>query len=259
MVDRLMEKITYRDHVVDIHSHIVVNVDDGANSITEAMAMLRLAHDEGVRAVFATPHYGIENGYSPTAAYVKSQFERLRNEVHLEIPEMTIYLGTEWYCADDVSKRIREQKAYLMNNTDYALVEFFEYGDVTESTQTILDRLERLCSTGIHPILAHAERYRALQQDRGVLKRICNMGVLLQVNAFDIVLNTKQSTRELAQWLAKERMISFIGSDMHGLPPKRVPKMKEGINWLYENTDVDYADAVVGKNAETYLNVLLTP
>ena len=50
-----------------------------------------------------------------------------------------------------------------------------------------------------------------------------------------------------------ERMISFIGSDMHGLPPKRPPRMKEGINWLYENTDEEYADAVAFGNAEKLL------
>lgn len=251
----MSQKLTYRNHAVDIHSHIIMNVDDGANSIPEAMAMLRLAYDEGISVVFATPHYGIENGYSPAAASVKSKFDLLRKEVLHEIPEMTLFLGTEWYCADDVSKRICEHKAYMMNNTDYALVEFLEYGDVTESTETIIDRLKCLCSSGIHPILAHAERYRSLQQDRNALQTICEMGVLLQVNAFDIALNNNQATRELSQWLAKEKMISFIGSDMHGLPPKRSPKMLEGINWLYENTDEKYADAVVRKNAEKYLFV----
>ena len=55
----------YREHAVDIHSHVLVQVDDGAQSMDEAMELLRLDWEEGARVVYATPHYGIENGYAP--------------------------------------------------------------------------------------------------------------------------------------------------------------------------------------------------
>ena len=58
----------------------------------------------------------------------------------------------------------------------------------------------------------------------------------------------------LARWMAKERLISFIGSDMHGTRPgKHKPRLKEGIQWLYENTDEEYADAVCFGNAAKLL------
>jgi protein-tyrosine phosphatase len=110
-----------------------------------------------------------------------------------------------------------------------------------------------LKSQGFKPILAHAERYTALQKDWNLAKKLHDSGVLLQVNAYDLELNMSLKTKEPAQWMAKEKLISFIGSDMHGLPPKRTPKMKEGINWLYENTDEEYADAVAFGNAEKLL------
>ena len=92
-----------------------------------------------------------------------------------------------------------------------------------------------------------------MQDDRDRLKELTDNGILLQVNAYDLELNGSLRTKNLARWLAKERMISFIGSDMHGLPPKRPPRMKEGLNWLYENTDEEYADAVAFGNAEKLL------
>ena len=113
--------------------------------------------------------------------------------------------------------------------------------------------LKKLKDNGIKTILAHPERYTAIQQDWDLAKRICDLGVLLQVNAYDLFLNKNDETPNLAHWMAKEEMISFIGSDMHGR--KRPPKVKEGINWLYENVDYEYANAIVRVNAEKYLGV----
>ena len=62
----------------DIHSHIIYGADDGAQSMTEAIRMLQADRDQGAAAVFATPHYGIENGYAPDAAGVMRAFERIK-------------------------------------------------------------------------------------------------------------------------------------------------------------------------------------
>ena len=129
----------------------------------------------------------------------------------------------------------------------------------------MLRRLKKMKDSGIRTILAHPERYRAIQEDRDLAKRICDLGVLLQVNAYDLFLNKKDATRNLAQWMAREGMISFLGSDMHGTgvkpdgKPKRRPQMKEGIRWLYEHVEEEYANGIVRINAEKYLGVERLP
>ena len=235
---------------IDIHSHIVFGADDGAESLGEAIALLKMDRDEGACAVFATPHYGRENGYAPDAAGVMQKFELLKERAAEEVPEVKLYLGTEWYCAWELADRIHRRDAFRMNGTDWVLTEFLEYGSEHESWEKIRNNLLELQRRGFRPILAHAERYKAMQEDRERLRELHEKGILLQVNAFDLELNSGARTRMLAQWLAEERMISFIGSDMHGLPPKRTPKMKEGLWWLYEHTDREYADAVAFGNAE---------
>ena len=235
---------------IDIHSHIIFGADDGAESLGEAIALLKMDRDEGAFAVFATPHWGRENGYAPDAAGVMQKFEMLKERAAEEVPEVKLYLGTEWYCAWELADRVHRRDAFRMNGTDYVLAEFLEFGGVYESWEKISGNLLELQKRGFRPILAHAERYKALQEDRERLRELHDKGILLQVNAFDLELNSSARTRGLAQWLAQERMISFIGSDMHGLPPKRTPKMKEGLWWLYEHTDEEYADAVAFGNAE---------
>ena len=111
-----------------------------------------------------------------------------------------------------------------------------------------------LKNQGFKPILAHPERYTAMQEDREKLRELRENGILMQVNAYDLELNLNPSTRNLAQWMAKERIITFIGSDMHGSrPPKHLPMVSEGVRWLYENTDEEYAKDVTFRNAEKYL------
>lgn len=239
---------------IDIHSHIIFGADDGAMSSLEAVRMLQRDQEEGAVAVFATPHYGIENGYAPDAAGVMRAFERIRERAAEEVPDIKLYLGTEWYCAWELGSRIRKRDAFRMNNTDYVLVEFLEYEREHEPPRKFRDNLKELQRQGFKPILAHPERYAALQDDWDLAKELADSGVLMQVNAYDLDLNLSPKTKELAQWMARERMISFIGSDMHGTRPgSRTPKMKEGIRWLYEHTDEEYASAVAYRNAEELL------
>lgn len=245
----------FLNDIADIHSHVVFSVDDGSSSPEESIAMLRMAYDEGIRTVFATPHYGKENGYDPDAGVIRRNFDELVRLAGEEVPGIRLFLGTEWYCTDDLPERIRAGKAYTMNGTEYVLTEFLEWGEHTEPGEVMLRRLKKLRGEGYRPILAHAERYRAIQQDWDLAKRIQDLDVLIQVNAYDLYLNPKAATRDLAQWLASERMISFIGSDMHGLPPKRSPKIREGAEWLLTNTDPAYAGQVLRGNSAQYLRI----
>ena len=245
--------MTERKRFIDIHSHIIFGADDGSGSMGESIELLKMDRDEGATAVFATPHYGRENIYTPEAAGVMRVFEMLKERAAEEVPEVRLYLGTEWYCAWDLGSRVRRRDAFRMNETDYVLAEFREYEGAHEDYDKMRENLLELKKRGFKPILAHPERYRALKEDRERVRELWEEGILMQVNAFDLELNSQARIRLLAQWMAEERMISFIGSDMHGLPPKRPPKMKEGIRWLYEHTDEAFADAVAFGNAEKLL------
>ena len=75
---------------IDIHSHIIFGADDGVESLTEAIEVLKLDRDEGACAVFATPHYGRENGYAPDAAPVMRNFELLKERAAEEVPEIQL-------------------------------------------------------------------------------------------------------------------------------------------------------------------------
>ncbi|MBR0514459.1 MAG: hypothetical protein IJK06_09470 [Clostridia bacterium] len=241
---------------VDIHSHIIFGADDGAETLDEAIELLKRDWNEGAAAVFATPHYAPENGFAPEAFYVREKFEMLKETAARDIPGLRLFLGSECYGAWDVARRIRRNEAFRMNGTDYVMVDFLEYGSTEETPEMIRANLAEMIRQGLKPILAHPESSRTLAENRDLVMQLTEMGVLLQVNGFNLDLNLSVRTKEMAQWLAKERLVSFIGSDMHGRLPKRTPRMKEGIAWLYRNTDKEYADAVCFGNA---VRMLIAP
>ena len=234
---------------VDIHSHIIFGADDGAETLDEAVEILKRDRAEGAVAVFATPHYAPEKGFAPEASYVREKFAILKEAAEKEIPDLRLFLGSECYCARDLARRIRRSEAFRMNGTDYVLTEFSEYGSMEETPEMIRGNMAELLRQGFKPILAHPESCRTLAENRDLLRELTDMGVLLQVNGLNLEMNLSVRTKEMAQWLARERLISFIGSDMHGFLPKRTPRMREGIAWLYANMDREYADAVCFTNA----------
>lgn len=234
---------------VDIHSHIVFGADDGAGTLDEAVEMLKLDRREGAVAVFATPSYAPEKGFAPEAACILEKFAMLQETAAKEIPELRLFLGSECRCAWDTARRIHRNEAFRMNGTDFVLVAFSEYGGADETPEMIRANLAELRRQGLRPIVTHPESCRTLAENRDLLREIVESGVLLQVNGFNLDLNLSVRTKEMAQWLAREHLISFIGSDMRGCAAGRKPRIRDGIAWLYKHTDKDYADAVCFGNA----------
>ena len=143
-----------------------------------------------------------------------------------------------------------------MNGTDYVLVEFLEYGSVDETPDRIRTNIAELRRQGLRPVIAHPESNRTLAENRDLLWEMADAGALIQVNGFNLDLNLSVRTKEMAQWLVRERLVSFIGSDMRSCRPGQTPRMKDGVAWLYEHTDREYADAVCFGNAVRMLIAL---
>ena len=238
------------DNFIDIHSHIIPGVDDGAKTLTESMALLDKAYEEGIRTIIATPHFGIENGYAPSSEIVRKGFSELCDKAAQAHPDVRLFCGCELYFAPE---RLRARAiGRTMAASDYLLVEFLEYGDKHESAAHICNCLIALAVQGKYrPILAHAERYRDFDGKLAEFRHLVQCGVYLQINAYDLFENSNEKTRETTQWLVKNRLAHFIGTDTHWHRP---PVMRSGVEYLYANCSEEYVDALVFGNATKLLN-----
>lgn len=240
----------YRDSCFDIHSHILYGVDDGARSMGESLEMLGMARAEGIRALILTPHYGAENGYAPAMGLVLANFRALKAEAAALYPDLRLFLGSELYCAPgQVTRRVEQGLALPMAGTRALLLEFLEYGGVGESAEHIARSLAAVAEAGWVPILAHAERYRAFEGRQELYRALAAGGVFLQVNAYDLYDHPEGWVKDNARWIVENRLARFIGTDAHR-PDHRPPRMRSGVEYLYDHYDEDYVDALVFGNAE---------
>ena len=227
--------------VIDIHSHILPGVDDGCPNRTEALAMLKMYEEQGAEAVVCTPHFGV---CALPGADVKGAFAWLCS---VESP-VKLYLGNEILMTEDTLEDVRRGIARQVPGSDRILIEFDEW----EEEDWIISEVLRAAESEFVPVLAHAERYRNLQDRPELYHQIAEYGAEIQINAWSVREEHREETRSAARYLLENRLVSYIGSDAHGAK-RRPPRLENGVRWIYDNCQEEYADAIVHDNAARIL------
>lgn len=202
---------------VDIHSHIIPNVDDGSNDIEESREMLKLAYSKGIRTIIATPHYKVGD-YTVEKQVLVSKLEMLK-EIAKEIgQDFEIYLGNEILGISGITKKLKENKVATMADSRYALVEFMP----NESYANIRNVMQELQCNGYLPILAHVERYEQLRKNFEYASNLSEMGVYFQVNASSISKFKGIRLKKFINKLIDNDMVHFVATDAHDMKNRRI-------------------------------------
>lgn len=230
----------------DVHCHILPEVDDGAESMREALAMLRMEYRQGVRSILLTPHY--RRGFFETPRdEIQEQYEKLKRAVVSEGIGIKLYLGCEFFRQKNMLSFLDGEKRFCIGDTRYVLLEFLP----DDSWETIWQYSEQLILGGYHPIIAHGERYRAMR-NRKLLERLKELGVYIQVNAGSIIGNNGWSTKRFCAKLLKEGYVHFIGSDAHHMTG-RAPCVGECAEYLRRKMGEKEVKRLFSYNPETML------
>lgn len=203
--------------LVDIHSHVLPGLDDGARDTGEALAMLRVAAQDAIDVICATPH---DSRCSP--AEVVEGVERLNALAASEGVPVKVVPGSEVRIAADICDRHRNNELVTLNGTAYILLELWLLGEWPRYLKTAIYDLQ---VAGLRPILAHAERYPAVQRDPRILLDLVSAGVVIQVNASSLVESKGSNIRETAETLVHHRIAHVIASDAHR-PNGRSPALR---------------------------------
>ena len=184
------------ERFVDTHCHILPGVDDGAQTVEEMQQMLRMAYEDGIRYIIATPHHHPRRGRKSPGA-LRAQLKAAREEAAKISGELRIYLGTEVYFGQDIPDMLRAGKILTMNRTDLVLAEF----STSDPFDYICQGIQQLQMKGYEVILAHVERYSCMYKSPDNAEHLTHMGVRLQVNADSITggsgWKAKRFTRKL--------------------------------------------------------------
>lgn len=201
--------------IIDMHCHILPGVDDGPRESREAMEMLRMEYQQGVRKIICTPHRH-KGMFEASVEERKRSLELMQKKLlRMGIP-MELYLGCEFHIESEMLLKLRTEPVYTMAGSRYVLTEF----PVRVTEQEAMKVLRELVSCGFRPIIAHVERYKKVCVPE-VVRHFIQMGAYIQVNAGSLTGAEGWRTKTAARKLLNESCVHFVGSDAHSTGRRR--------------------------------------
>lgn len=196
--------------MIDFHTHILPNVDDGSKSVEETFELLKEAKKAGFDSVISTSHY-MEGYYEVNVAEREVWINAISENLDKKGIDLKLYMGNEIYITDKIISLLEKGKATSINNSNYILFEFPLNSKPMNMYETIYEMLEYK----LIPILAHPERYIFIQKEPEIVYDLIQKGVLMQSNFGSILGRYGEKAALIVKKLLENNMVHFLGTDVH--------------------------------------------
>ena len=238
--------------MIDIHSHIVFDVDDGPKTIEDSRALLEESYRQGVRTIISTSHRR-KGMFETPEAKIEENFKQVQELAKEIADDLTVLYGAEIYYTSDILDKLEQGKIPRLADSQYALIEFSMITPYKE-IHTALSNVLRL---GVTPVVAHIERYHCLENDEKKVRDLINMGCYTQNNSSSVLKpklfgDTYKFMKKRAQFFLEKDLVHFVASDMHNLNP-RPPYMQEAYQIISKKYGKSHAEQLFRKNQELLL------
>ena len=238
--------------MIDIHSHIVFEVDDGPKTIEDSRALLEESYRQGVRTIISTSHRR-KGMFETPEAKIEENFKQVQELAKEIADDLTVLYGAEIYYKSDILDKLEQGKIPRLADSQYALIEFSMITPYKE-IHTALSNVLRL---GVTPVVAHIERYHCLENDEKKVRDLINMGCYTQINSSSVLKpklfgDTYKFMKKRAQFFLEKDLVHFVASDMHNLDP-RPPYMQEAYQIISKKYGESHAEQLFRKNQELLL------
>jgi protein-tyrosine phosphatase len=210
--------------VLDLHNHILPDIDDGPSTMEESVEMALIAYKDGTRTIVASPHNRDVNERS-SIPFARSLVDQLNQEIQAKSVPLNVLMGMENHLEMDTVEQVEQGIALPIEGTRYILIELpFEfYPFYTE------DVLFKLQVNGFKPILVHPERNQPIQDNTQILANLVQKGLLAQVTAGSISGLLGKAHQKAAYELLEQNLIHIIASDGHTSRGIRTPLLSPGV------------------------------
>ncbi|MCS7459905.1 tyrosine protein phosphatase [Paenibacillus doosanensis] len=198
--------------MIDIHSHLIPGIDDGAKDMEESIAMARAAVEEGIHTLIATPHHAngkYDNPWNQVVQAVREVNEALETQ---GIP-LTVLSGQEIRVYDRLLEDLHNDIAGTLHSTPYILIEF-PTREIPRETDSLFHELRVM---GLIPVIAHPERNVELAESPSKLERLIRQGALSQITSHSINGLFGKKIQKLSLEMCKHHLAHFIASDAHNM------------------------------------------
>jgi protein-tyrosine phosphatase len=229
--------------VIDIHSHIMPEIDDGARSVEEAVEMARIAAGDGIEFMVSTPH--MFNGLSdnPEPLEILAGVVALNEAIHTAGGALTILPGNEVHISHDIAEQARNNRVTKINQRNYMLVEFPQLTVPIGAEELFY----KLLLQGVRPILVHPERNGQIQSNPSLVGNFVERGVYIQVTAMSVTGEFGPAAKATADRLLRHNCVHFLATDAHRTK-SRPPILSKGRDAAATIIGADRARALVEDN-----------
>lgn len=225
--------------MIDIHSHILPGLDDGSKSWDMTLEMCRLAIEDGITHIVATPHA------DDTYAYSRDRIRDLVTELGKKVGGgLTFSVGCDFHLSfENVEDAITHPRRYTIDSGQYLLVELSDYGIPPQ----ISGALVRLREAGMIPILTHPERNGILQRRPERVLEWIDAGCLVQVTASAVTGSWGDTPQRIALWLLEQDAVHVLASDAHD-DKRRRPILSEARRHVSRRFGAELARSLLQNN-----------
>ena len=215
--------------MIDFHTHILPNIDDGSRSIDETFNLIKEAKNVGFDGIISTSHY-IEKYYETDKPEREVWINAIYENLQAKNIDIKLYLGNEIYISENLINLLEELKATKINETSYVLFEL----PLNEEPLNLYDIVYQMIHYKLVPVLAHPERYTYVQKEPELVYDLIEKGVLIQSNYGSILGQYGEKAQLIVRKLLENNLVHFLGSDVHRqntIYPK-IPQCLSEINSL---------------------------
>ena len=197
----------YSSIMVDMHSHVLPGIDDGAKTPEESIILIRKMMDLGIKKIIATPHI-MADYYRNTPETINNALAILKAELVKEKIDIVVEAAAEHYFDETFETRVNNRELMILGD-NYVLFEF----SFINQPPNVVPVVQKLKDLGYKPILAHPERYPYLEIDQ--FKTLHDWGCFFQLNTISLTGYYGREAKKLAESLIDAQLVDFISSDMH--------------------------------------------
>lgn len=204
------------DHFIDIHCHILPGIDDGSASWDDSLAMARMAADDGIEVIAATPHQlgRFTCNQAETIRYACRQLQTLLD--HEGVP-IEIQPGADVRIEPNLPSKIRRREVLTIADAGkHVLLELPH--DLYLPMEPLLAKLDMI---GVVGILTHPERNQGLLRNPRVVETLVEAGCLMQITAGSLMGTFGPKSRDMARWMLESSLVHFVATDAHGTRERR--------------------------------------
>lgn len=234
--------------MIDIHCHILPDIDDGASGMDETVEMARMAWRSGVTDIIATPHFRGEPEGLEQIERIRRRYAQAVEALKRAGVELRLHRGAEILCLPQTWELAQRKQLPTLGDTDYVLVEFY----FDEEFEQMDQMLSQIHQCGYRPVVAHPERYEAIQRQPYLLEKWVHRGYVIQLNKGSVLGKFGEKPSRTADAILSMGMAHLFATDAHSCH-QRTPHMEELAAWAAECCTEQCAHILLEENPSRLL------